>query len=88
MNRYLHILTCLLIACLLLPAPADAAKKHSSKKHKTASDQATAADRPLATLSEMKHWSNPDYSRISLELDRDVTWEAHELGKEIGRAHV
>jgi N-acetylmuramoyl-L-alanine amidase len=29
----------------------------------------------------IKHWSNPDYTRISLELDRDVTWEAHELGK-------
>ncbi len=29
----------------------------------------------------MKHWSNPDYTRISLELDRDVTWETHELGK-------
>jgi N-acetylmuramoyl-L-alanine amidase len=30
----------------------------------------------------MKHWSNPDYTRISLELDRDVTWEAHQLGKD------
>jgi len=77
MNRFLHILTCLLIACLLLPLSADAAKK---KKKPAQSDQTTAADRPLAILSEMKHWSNPDYSRISLELDRDVTWEAHELG--------
>jgi N-acetylmuramoyl-L-alanine amidase len=77
MNRFLHILTCLLIACLLLPLSA-AAKK---KKKPAPSDQTTAADRPLAILSEMKHWSNPDYSRISLELDRDVTWEAHELGK-------
>jgi N-acetylmuramoyl-L-alanine amidase len=29
----------------------------------------------------MKHWSTPDYTRVSLELDRDVTWESHELGK-------
>jgi len=32
-------------------------------------------------LHEMKHWSTPDSTRISLELDRDVVWEAHELGK-------
>jgi N-acetylmuramoyl-L-alanine amidase len=29
----------------------------------------------------MKHWSSPDSTRISLELDRDADWEAHELGK-------
>lgn len=76
MNRYLHILSCLLIACLLLPLPALAAKK----KKAAFSEQTSAAVRPPATLNEMKHWSNPDYTRISLELDRDVTWEAHELG--------
>ncbi|KAB0670455.1 AMIN domain-containing protein [Oryzomonas sagensis] len=74
MTRLLHIVANLLILALLLPYPALAAKK------KTNSDQ-TAGSRPLAVLSEMKHWSNPDYTRISLEFDRDVTWEAHELGK-------
>jgi len=33
----------------------------------------------------MKHWSNPDYTRIVLDLDRDVTWDAHELGKSTAR---
>ncbi|KAA0894098.1 N-acetylmuramoyl-L-alanine amidase [Oryzomonas rubra] len=74
MTRFLHIVANLLILTLLLPYPALAAKK------KTNGDQ-TASSRPLAVLSEMKHWSNPDYTRISLEFDRDVTWEAHELGK-------
>ncbi|KAB0665670.1 AMIN domain-containing protein [Oryzomonas japonica] len=74
MTRFLHIVANLLILTLLLPYPALAAKK------KTNGDQ-TADSRPLALLSEMKHWSNPDYTRISLEFDRDVTWEAHELGK-------
>jgi N-acetylmuramoyl-L-alanine amidase len=77
MNRCLYILTCLLITCLLLPFPALAAKK----KKVAFSEQTSATTRPSAVLNEMKHWSNPDYSRISLELDRDVTWEAHELGK-------
>ena len=81
MTRLLHILTCLLVACLLLPGSVPAAKSKVSKKKHTFSEQTSASVRPLAVLNEMKHWSNPDYTRISLELDRDVTWESHELGK-------
>src|SRR6266571_3398416 len=93
MSKTTHILTCLLIACLLLPLSADAAKKKSGKKKKAAfSNQTSSTIRPPALLSEMKHWSNPDYTRISLELDRDVTWEAHELGKggpgKLGRVYI
>jgi N-acetylmuramoyl-L-alanine amidase len=77
MNRCLYILAGLLMACFLMPLPSLAARKN-----KTAfSEQTSATVRPPAVLNEMKHWSNPDYTRISLELDRDVTWEAHELGK-------
>ena len=82
MNRFLHILSFLLIACLLLPMPAQAAKKKKVSKKKTAfTEQTSASIRPSAVLNEIKHWSNPDYTRISLELDRDVTWESHELSK-------
>ena len=88
MNRYLHILSCLLIACLLLPLPAGAAKK----KKAPFSELTSAASRPSAVLNEIKHWSTPDYTRISLELDRDVTWEAHELGTKVpgkpGRVYI
>lgn len=77
MNRYFHILICLLIASLLCPLPTFAAKK----KKTVFSQQSSNSIRPSAILNEMKHWSNPDYTRISLELDRDVTWETHELGK-------
>ncbi len=77
MKRSFHILICLLIACLLCPLPTLAAKK----KKAVFSSQSSVSIRPSAILSEMKHWSNPDYTRISLQLDRDVTWETHELGK-------
>lgn len=70
MNRYVHILICLLATCLLLPVAAYT--KNIKKKEDT---------RGQAVLNQIKHWSNPDYTRISLELDRDVTWSAHELGK-------
>lgn len=79
MKQYFHILICALIITLLLPFPAQAAKKKINKK--PAFDaHTTAAIRPLAMLTEIKHWSNPDYTRVSLELDQDVAWEAHELG--------
>jgi N-acetylmuramoyl-L-alanine amidase len=86
MTRLLHILTCLLIVCLLLPGPVLAAKTKGAKskitkKKPVFAEQTSATVRPPAVLNEMKHWSNPDYTRISLELDRDVTWESHELGK-------
>lgn len=37
--------------------------------------------RNTVMLNEMKHWSTPDYTRIALEFDGDVEWEAHELRK-------
>jgi N-acetylmuramoyl-L-alanine amidase len=81
MNRFFHILICLLITSMLLPLSAQAAKKKSVKKKPVFSELSSASVRPSAQLNEMKHWSNPDYTRVSLELDRDVTWEAHHLGK-------
>lgn len=63
-----------------LPAAAVSGTRGQEKKV-AFSEQTSVTVRPPAVLNEMKHWSNPDYTRISLELDRDVTWEAHELGK-------
>ena len=79
MTRLIHILTCLLIACLLLPATTPAARAKVHKMKPVFSEQTSASIRPLTILNEMKHWSNPDYTRISLELDHDVTWESHQL---------
>jgi N-acetylmuramoyl-L-alanine amidase len=88
MNRFLYILTCTLISCLLMPLPALAAKE----KKITFSGQPSAVIPPLSVLNEMRHWSTPDSTRISLDLDRDVAWEAHELGKSApgkpGRVYV
>lgn len=86
MTRLRHILICLLIAGLLLPVSALAkkskpARSRAAKNKPVFTEQTSATVRPFAVLNEMKHWSNPDYTRISLELDRDVTWEAHQLGK-------
>jgi N-acetylmuramoyl-L-alanine amidase len=89
MTRFFHILACLMIVCLLLPFSAQAGKKKIVKKKPVFTGQTSVSLLPPALLSEMKHWSNPDYTRISLELDRDVTWEAHQLGKDgPGRVYI
>jgi N-acetylmuramoyl-L-alanine amidase len=80
MNRFFHIFVLFLMGFMLFPSPSHAAKKNSKKKP-VFTEQSSATLRPAALLNEMKYWSNPDYTRISLELDRDVTWEAHQLGK-------
>ncbi|MDD2273182.1 MAG: N-acetylmuramoyl-L-alanine amidase [Desulfuromonadaceae bacterium] len=85
MNKSLHILTFLLISMLLLPFPAISART----KNTVSDEQSTDRLHQSATLSEMKHWSNPDYTRIVLDLDRDVVWDAHELGKgAAGRIYI
>jgi N-acetylmuramoyl-L-alanine amidase len=77
MKIIFKILPCLLIAFLMLPLHAEA----SRKKKTVFSGNTSSSIRPTAVLSEMKYWSNPDYTRVSLDLDRDVTWETHELRK-------
>jgi N-acetylmuramoyl-L-alanine amidase len=76
MNSYLQILIFLLITALLQPFPTLAAQK----KKVAFATQSSVGNRPPALFGEIKYWSNPDYTRISLQLDRDITWEAHELG--------
>ena len=63
---------------LMFPFAAAAAGKKSSKKPTAA---APYPERTPATVMELKHWSNPDYTRVAIALEHDVTWESHELDK-------
>ena len=87
--KSLHITIILLLAVLVLPQGAHAAKKRGAPAKPVFTEQSSAAVRPPALVNGMKYWSNPGYTRVSLELDRDVTWEAHRLGKEgPGRVYI
>ncbi len=37
---------------------------------------------PSALVTEMRSWSNPDYSRVSVTLDREVKYEYHKLRRD------
>ena len=51
---------------------ARTARKQSAPENRIASP---------AQVFELKHWSNPDYTRIAIALERDVIWESHELDR-------
>ncbi len=85
MNIARYIITAIITMTVLFTGiNADAAsKKKSSKKSQNSSalKPVVPANTTPASVVELKHWSNPDYTRIAIALDRDVTWESHELDK-------
>ncbi|HYS43400.1 MAG TPA: N-acetylmuramoyl-L-alanine amidase [Geobacteraceae bacterium] len=64
-------------------AAKQGAAKAAAAKPKVAEPSAAepAPDQPWtpALVKEMQHWSNPDYSRIAVTLDREVKFETHQL---------
>lgn len=77
--RPLIYLLLALFALTTVTAPAYAAR--TTRKQSTTEPRIAAQ----AQVLELKHWSNPDYTRIAIALERDVTWESRELDKTAGR---
>jgi len=38
-----------------------------------------AADEAAIAVTELKHWSTPDYTRVSIALEREVRFESHKI---------
>lgn len=74
---FISILIALLVLVTFMPADAVAAtgRKPPVKELKS------KIQLQHARVLELKHWSNPDYTRVAISLERDVTWESHELDK-------
>lgn len=68
----------LMLSALLLTMLVTTAQAARSTKRQVATEPRLAS---TAQVLELKHWSNPDYTRIAISLDHDVTWESHELDK-------
>lgn len=56
-------------------------RKKTAKKVKQKKAIPPAADKaaPLAIVRELRHWSNPDYTRVAIALDRETKFEYHRL---------
>jgi N-acetylmuramoyl-L-alanine amidase len=57
---------------------SDKAGKKAKKETRGDAEQPPAAKSP-ALVKEMRCWSNPDYTRISVTLDHEVSFEHHEI---------
>lgn len=85
--RQLRQFIVLLITLTLLSAlgsTTDAAtKKKNSSKARTPAVAKPVPPPPAspAQIQELKHWSNPDYTRVAISMDRDATWKSYELDK-------
>jgi N-acetylmuramoyl-L-alanine amidase len=60
---------------------AKAPAKKAAAKRPVAKEPVPEPEPPpsLAVLSEIKHWSNPDYTRLAISLDHEVRYESHQL---------
>jgi N-acetylmuramoyl-L-alanine amidase len=53
--------------------------KQQPVEYPQAVEPAVSQDGAPALVKDMQHWSNPDYSRIAVTLDREVKFESHQL---------
>jgi N-acetylmuramoyl-L-alanine amidase len=60
-----------LLASFLVPSVAFGSKNQKVKKIEGGKNIATA----MAHVTEIRHWSNPDYTRISVTLDRETSYK-------------
>jgi N-acetylmuramoyl-L-alanine amidase len=56
-----------------------AKKSAKSPKHKKAPPAAEEKQAEPALVKELRHWSNPDYTRIAVSLDREAKFAYHRL---------
>jgi N-acetylmuramoyl-L-alanine amidase len=76
------------ITVLLLPQHSLAAKSiavqpdHKAKTGGQPVQSETSGKTPAdaSLVSEIRHWSTPDYTRIAITLDKETTFEYHQLG--------
>lgn len=59
-------------------------KKASKGSKKSAAGSKSLAAKveepePISLVSELRHWSNPDYTRIAVTLDREARFEYHKI---------
>lgn len=62
---------------------AGAAKKITKKASQPLPVVPPPEAKPQAVVRELRSWSNPDYTRIAVTLDRDAHFEYHRIGQDL-----
>lgn len=72
----------LILVLSLLTLNPDAAQAAESRPMRVATAKAVATRTPTvpaSTVTDLKHWSNPDYTRIAVSLDQEAEFETHAI---------
>lgn len=90
MQRWLRLVPLVsALAGMLFLAPVVQAKEPNrarSSSARTMSAGALHSREPKAVVSELRHWSNPDYTRIAITVDREASYETHQIKQHPGDA--
>ena len=79
MQRWSKILPFLMaLAMVAMPSSLVAAKEQAPKP-KAGTATASAPSAASAVVTEMRHWSNPDYTRVAITANREVRFETHQI---------
>ncbi|GAB4299704.1 MAG: N-acetylmuramoyl-L-alanine amidase [Desulfuromonadia bacterium] len=75
------LLLCAALIFLPLSSHARTAKSLTKKGGPSAAKESTPSpkERSVAVMTDVKHWSNPDYTRIAISLDHETSYEHHQL---------
>ena len=83
MRRMLQLVTFFTLALVLLPQLSLAERSDTQKFKKVVHNVSSATTGKPATdtslVTELRHWSTPDYTRIAVTLDKEATFEYHQL---------
>jgi len=66
------------LAMVAMPSSLVAAKEQAPKP-KAGTATASAPSAASAVVTEMRHWSNPDYTRVAITANREVRFETHQI---------
>lgn len=79
MQRWSKILPLLMALAMVAMLSSLVAAKEQAPKPKARTATASAPSAASAVVTEMRHWSNPDYTRVAITADREVHYETHQI---------
>lgn len=78
MNKYLNYILFVCLSFFICKNIAIAAPKRAAKPLKPSASVAKTVE-----VQEVKYWSNPDYTRVVINLGSEVSWKSYELDKNV-----
>lgn len=79
MQRWSKILPLLMALAMVAMLSSLVVAKEQAAKPKARTATASAPSAASAVVTEMRHWSNPDYTRVAITANCEVRFETHQI---------